>query len=84
MTYWKFVPFLCIGGLSLIFATLYTLLVEDDSTDGEMLGGQTSPYGPPVWVRRSVNGPCILTRHYDYSPVQKDVTGSPVSATVTT
>jgi len=31
------VPFLCAGGLALIFTILFTLLAEDDPNDGNML-----------------------------------------------
>ena len=41
-TFWKLVPFLCTGRLTLIFTTLHVLLVEDDSTNGETLDEQES------------------------------------------
>jgi hypothetical protein len=39
-TFWDLVPFLCAGGLTLIFTALLVLLVEDDSNDSKLLGEQ--------------------------------------------
>jgi hypothetical protein len=41
-TFWGLVPFLCAGGLALIFTALLVLLVEDDSSDSKLLGEQQS------------------------------------------
>ena len=41
-TFWDLVPFLCAGGLALIFTALLVLLAEDDSNDSKVLGEQHS------------------------------------------
>jgi hypothetical protein len=45
-TFLDLVPFLCAGGLALIFTAL---LVEDDPTDGEVLGEQHLQLGSYQW-----------------------------------
>jgi hypothetical protein len=89
-TFWDLVPFLCAGGLALIFTALLVLLVEDDPNDSKVLGEQHSQLASyqrrfvglsekeREWSTRSHSS------YYGRSPVQKNVTSSPASAAVTT
>ena len=89
-TFWDLVPFLCAGGLALIFTAILVLLVEDDPNDGKVLGGEQRSHLASYqrrfvglsekereWSTRSHSS------YYGYSPVQRKVMGSPVPATVT-
>jgi len=87
-TFWDLVPFLCAGGLALIFTALLVLLVEDDPNDSKGVGEQQSQLA--THQRRFVGlsekerewSTRLHSSYYGYSPVQKNVTGSPASATV--
>jgi len=82
-------PFLRAGGLALIFTSRLVLLVEDNSNDSTVLSEQqsqlTSYQRPKVgqsekereWSTRSQSS------YYGYSSVQRNITGSPATITVT-
>jgi hypothetical protein len=88
-TFSDLVPFLCVGGLALIFTALLVLLVDDDSTDCKVLGEQQSQLTSYQWqfVRLSEKEREWPMRsqpnYYGHSPVQTNVTGSPALFTVT-
>jgi hypothetical protein len=83
-TFADLVPFLCAGLLALIFTALLVLLVDDDQTDGKLLGESQLSYRrfvglsekEPEWTARP------HASYYGYSPVQKTVTRFPATATV--
>jgi hypothetical protein len=88
-TSWDLVHFLCAGGLALIFTALLVLLVEDDSSDSELLGEQQSQL--TSYQRRFVSlsekerewSKLSQSSYYGYSPVQRNVPGSPAAVTAT-
>ncbi len=88
-TFWDLVPFLCAGGLALIFTTLLVLLVEDDSSDSKVLGEQRSHLAS--YQRRFVGlsekerewSTRPHSSYYSHFPIQRNVTGSPASTTGT-
>ena len=88
-TFWDLVPFLCAGGLALIFTALLVLLVEDDSSDRKVLGEQRSQLAS--YQRRFVGlsekerewSTRPHSSYYSYSPFQKKAMGSPASMTGT-
>jgi hypothetical protein len=88
-TFWDLVPFLCAGGLALIFTALLVLLVEDDSNDSKLLGEQQSQRTSyqrrfvglngkeREWTMRSQSS------GYGYSLVWRNVTDFPASIPAT-
>jgi hypothetical protein len=75
--------------LALIFTALLVLLVEDDSSDNKLVGDQQSRL--TSYRRRFVGlsekerewSIRLHSSYYGYSPVQRNVTGSPAPVTVT-
>jgi hypothetical protein len=71
-------PFLCANDLALNFIVIPVLVVGDVSNDGKVRRVVGLSEKEREWATRSHSN-C-----YDHPPVQKNVTGSPAPATVTT
>jgi len=82
-------PFLHSGGLALSFTSRLVLLVEDNSNDRTVLGEQqsqlTSYQRPKISQSEKMREWCMRSRssYNGYLSVQRNVTGSPATITVT-